>query len=592
MHFCVFVCLCVRSFVFLLIIPFHLLGISKWVRKRISQYNNFAMAMASLKEFAYARKKEPCPAIISPSSLSQLSRSTVETPAKEQSIHTDTKPPIYLTSQGNHAGGFTLEQSVHFATPLQRTDAKPTAEPFSVDKAQGSPSLANAQGNLSLANAQVNLTGGFTQNVHRATLVQRTDARMPSEERTVLANGHSKPVRDGTLDQNVHYATPFQRSDTKPSVKHIPPANVQGNQVGGFTLEQNVQCSTPVQGTVTKPSVVQRSAAYTQGNQIAGFTPSSSLLQSSVSDVASTSLSFNAERVASKLDKFKRKSDDQDGKERKVFNGMTLVLDVKPVNGTNLLSPKSNELKVDAKMEKQVSDCVTTVQKNPESEKLSREQLASSPLLFGTPQSSPSSSPVKQELNSFTPDQREEKTGLRSSKEDLGREEASAVKSIENGESNLDNNSICTSKKGDDFCEPSLVENASGQGFVPARKLFKVKEPGASVTDRGDHGNEVNEEKKSRDFLDDVKENFSNDKADLKHCLQTTAPKIECNVDSEENVQKGTMNVAERSDLSSNGVPEISSNVRQGRRRSNRLRRSSKSTGNTRKEEKDACDEV
>ena len=589
MHFCVFVCLCVRSFVFLLIIPFHLLGISKWVRKRISQYNNFAMAMASLKEFAYARKKEPCPAIISPSSLSQLSRSTVETPAKEQSIHTDTKPPIYLTSQGNHAGGFTLEQSVHFATPFQHNDAKPTAEPFSVDKAQGNPSLANAQGNLSLVNAQGNPTVWSTQNVHCANVVQRTDAR-PSEERTLLANGHGKPVKDGSLLQNVHYATPIQRSDTKPSVKQILPANVQRNPVGGFTLEQNVQCSTPVQRTVTKPSVVQRSAAYTQGNQIAGFTPSSSLLQSSISDIASTSLSFNAERVASKLDKFKRKSDDQDGKERKVFNGMTLVLDFKPVNGANLLTPKSNELKVDGKMENRASGCVA--EKNPESEKLSREQSASSPLLFGTPQSSPSSSPVKQEVNSCTPDQREEKTGLRSSKEDLGREEASAVKSIENGESNLDNNSICTSKKGDDFCEPSLVENASGQGFVPARKLFKVKEPGASVTDRGDHGNEVNEEKKSRDFLDDVKENFSNDKADLKHCLQTTAPKIECNVDSEENVQKGTMNVAERSDLSSNGVPEISSNVRQGRRRSNRLRRSSKSTGNTRKEEKDVCDEV
>ena len=502
------------------------------------QYNNFAMAMSSLKEFACARKKEPCPSNTSPISTSQLSMSTVETPVKEQSVYADAKPPVEHTPladfQGNQTGGFTLEQNVHSPIPLQHTDAKPSVE-------------HNRQ-----ANAQTN------------------------------------PAGVSTLEQNSHYATSFQHTGAKPSVECTLLGNARGKPVGDFALEQNVHCATSFQRTTARPSFEQRSLATAQRNQISGFTPSSNLLRSCVSDVASKSMSFSAERVASKLDKFKRKSGDQDGNERKVFNGMTLVLDFKPVNGANLLTAKCNELKVDGKMQSQASDCA--VKKNPESENVSREQLSSSPLLFGTPQSSPSSSPVKQEVNSFTPAQCEERTSLNTSNLNLVHEEASAIKSVENGERNLDDNSISTLKKGDEFWESSLVEEAGSQGFVTPRKLFKSKEDGTCPPGHGEHANEIKEEKKPRDILDDVKENISHEKAELENCLQTTTPKVERNVDSKESVQKGKTNLTKRSDRSSNSAPEMSSNVRQGRRRSIRLRRSSNSTGKTKKEEKDACE--
>ncbi|KAJ7387231.1 hypothetical protein OS493_004205 [Desmophyllum pertusum] len=440
-----------------------------------------------------------------PGSVSQLSRSTVETPAKEQSVHTDTKPSVEHTpladSRGNSNGGFTLEQGV---TPIHRTDAKPALE------------------HIPLTNAQGNPVGGFT------------------------------------LEQSVHCSTPIHRTDTKPTLEHIPLANAQGNPVGGLHITK------------------------TQGNQSAWFTPSSRLIQSGAVEVTPKNLSFCAERVASKLDQFRRKSFDPYVKERKVFNGMTLVLDCKPVNGVNFLTVKSNEMKVDGKTESQASDCA--LKNSPKSETSASDQLSTSPILFATPQSSASPSPVKQELNSFKPVQDEERTGLNSLNLIIVSHESSAIKTVGNGQSNSGNNSISTSKKGE--------KNAGSQGIVIVKKLFKSRDTEASASLRGGHGDEANEERKPRDILDDVKENFSRAKAGLENCLQATVPKVEPGVDSKDNVQKGVTNLSsKRNERSSKNVSEMPSNVRQGRRKSTRLRRSSNNTGSAKKEEKEACEE-
>lgn len=544
------------------------------MRKRITQYNNFVAAMSSLKEFASARKKEPCPANTSPYSASQLSRSSVETPVKEQSVHADIKPFVEHTPlpdfRGNQPGGVTLEQSVTCATSFQCSDARPSEESMSLDNAHGNP------------------VGGFTvgHSVHCATPLQRTETK-PSVEPVQLGNAQGNPVGGFTLEQSVHCAISLPRTETKPSVESIQLGNAQGNPVGGLTLEHGVHCTTPLQRT--KPSAKQRSFGNMQGNQTPGFTPSSNLIRSAVSGVNSKDLSFNAERVASKLDKFKRKNVDDDGSEREVFNGKTLVLDFKPINGVNFVTVKSNELKVDGKTESQASDCA--LKKKPESEPLAREQL-SSPLLFATPQSSPSPSPVKQELNSIAPGEGEERTSLNSSNLNLGGDEPSAIKSVGNGECNLGNNSITLSKKDDDFGKSSSVENTRAQGFVIVKKLFKSKDADTTAPGHGGHGNEFGEEKKPRDIVDDVKGNFSHEKPELDDYLQATAPN-DRNVDSKEIAKEDVLNLwssSKRSERTCNSVSEMPSNVRLGRRRSTRLRRFSNSSRSTKEEEKEACE--
>ena len=499
------------------------------MRKRITQYTNFSVAMSSLKEFASARKKEPCPANTSPCSVSQLSRSSVETPVKEQSVHTDIKPFVTHTplpdNRRNQTGGVTLEKNVLCATPSQCSDARPSAEP---------------------SNAHGNLAGGFT------------------------------------LEHSGNCATPLRLIDTKPAVESIQQGNAQGNLGDGFALEHSHNSTTPLH--YVKPSAKQRSPSNMQGNQTSGFTPSSNLIQSAVSDIGSKGLSFNAQRVASKLDKFKRKNVNVEGNERKVFNGMTLVLDFKPAHGENFITVKSNELKVNGKMESQETDCAL---KKPESETLVREQM-SSPVLFATPQSSPSPSPVKQELNSLG--EGKERTSLNSSNLNLGAEEPSAFKSVGNGEDNLVSDSVTLPKKGGDFGQFSLLENTVGQGFVAPKKLFKLREADTSSSGRGGHGNQFNPEKKTRDILDDVNENLSHGKARLEDCVQTTAPNVVDNAESKENAKGGVLNLPspKRSERSCNSVSEMPNNVRLGRRKSTRLsRRFSSGSRSTKEEEKE-----
>jgi len=546
--------------------PRYINGISKWVRKRITQYNNFSAAMSSLKEFASARKREPCPANTSPCSVSQLSRSSVETPVKEQNVHADVKPSVehisLLDNRGNQTGGVTLEQNVH-------ADVKPFEE------------------HARLPDNQENQTGRVTleQSDLCATPSQCSDAR-PSVE---LTNAHGNLAGRFRLDHSGNCGTPLQSTDSKPSVESKHVGKVQGNPGDGFTLEHSAHSTTPFQRII--PSAKQRSLSNMQGNQTSGFTPSSNLIQPAFSGVTSKGLSFNAERVASKLDKFKRKNVDVDGSERKVFNGMTLVLDFKPVNGENFVTVKSNELKVDGKMESQESD--SALKKKPESDPLAREQM-SSPLLFATPQSTPSPSPVRQEMNWMIPREGEERTSLNSSKLNLGVEEPNAIKNVGNGEGSLGNCSITLSKKGGDFGKSSLLENTGVQGYVAVKELLKSKEADANAPGHGGDGNELNSEKKPRDILDDVKEDFSHEKAGLENRLQTKAPHVDRNTESKEAVKEGVLNLSSssrRSERPCNSVSEMPSNVRLGRRRSTRLRRFSNSSKSTREEEKAASEE-
>ena len=448
----------------------------------------------------------------------------METPVKEQNVQADIKPFVEHSpphdNRGNQPDRVILEPSVPCVTPLQCSDTRPSVEP---------------------SNAHGNLPGGFT------------------------------------LEHGRNCATPVQRTDSKPSVEPEHLGNVQGNPGDGFTLKH-----TPSQ--LIKPSAKQCSLNNMQGNQTSGFTPSSNLIQSAVSDVSSKGLSFNAERVASKLDKFKRQNVDVDRTERKVFNGMTLVLDFKPVNGENCVTVKSNELKVDGKMESPESDWA--LKKNPESETLAREQM-SSPVLFATPQSSPSPSPVKQELISITPPEGKESTSLNSPNLNLDAEEPTAIKSIANGDGNLVNNSITFAKNGGDFGKSPLLENTGGQGFAAVKKLFKSREAATSAPGHRGHGNELNSEKKPRDILDDVKENSSHENAKLKDCLQTTAPHVDRNAESKEIAEEGALDLSsfsKRSERSCNSVSEMPSNVRLGRRRSTRLRRFSNSSRSTKDE--------
>ena len=486
----------------------------------------------------------------------------METPVKEQTVHTDIKPFVEHTplpdNRGNQTDGVTLEQSAH-------ADVKPLVE--------HTPPPDNRRNN----------TGGVTleQNALCVTPFQCSDAGLSIEP----SNAHGNLAGGFTLEQSIHCATPLQRTDTKPSVDPKQLGNVQGNPDGGFTLEHNLHSTTPFQPI--KSTAKQRSLGNMQGNQTSGFTPSSNLIPSVVSDVSSKRLSFNAERVASKLDKFKRQNVVNDGSERKVFNGKTLVLDFKPVNGENFVTVKSNELKVDGKMESQESDC--TLKSNTESDPLAREQM-SSPVLFATPQSSPSPSPIKQEFNSITSREGEERSSLNSSNLNLGAEEPTAIKNNEgNGEGNLGNSSITLSKKGGDFGKSSSVENTGVQGFVAEKKLFKSKEANTSVPGLEGHGSKLNSKKKPRDILD-VKENLSDEKAGLEDCLQTTAPHVDRNAYLNENAKEGKLNLtssSKRSGRSCNSVSEMPRNVRLGQRRSTRLRRFSNSSKSKKEEEKE-----
>ena len=316
-------------------------------------------------------------------------------------------------------------------------------------------------------------------------------------------------------------------------------------------------------------------------------------ISSSFSGVTLKSLFFR-EKKNSNADV---KNVDQGTIERKMLNGMAMSLDYNAVNGFSLTRVKCSELKPDGNVDNEATNCA--VKMTPESETLSEEQLQSSPVLFATPSTTPSSSPTKTEPNLVSFSQ-----GVNSSKLNLVGHEPSEIESLRSegfdanedsvdagrkGDSNINpslakgDNDKAALAKGDNLIETSLAPDGGNQPCFPSRKLFRSKKTVPDVSDREKHGDEAQEEKRARDLLDDVKENVALEGAsEHKNSLQSTGIKVECDIDS--NV---LTSCSKRSERSSKSNSEMPSNVRQTTRRSSRLRRTSVSTGNTRKKQED-----
>ena len=510
-------------------VPICLTGISKWVRKRITRFTDFAVAMSSLKEFASARKLEPCPSNTSPT-LSQLSISSVENPVKQEIVHVDMKPDVGHTPLGqtqlNRSGGFITEQNVYTGQLSRETLDTPTKE--------GSihATVKLAEVNTPLGRNQFN----SEQCVH-VDHFNRSTLETPNE----ILNGASTPA------SNISTFSSLSR-------KHSPLAIAQVNP-NGSTLTPSVSCNAQVNAEAVSNSVI------TSAKNV-NFKPNTAQVQTqnkvNVLFTPSQPPNSNPASVNPKVLVFKK---GQNVNQRKDFNGMTLVLDYNPANGFTLTPVNCSELKTDAKVENQ--EPIRVANKDPESETLSEEQLSSSPVLFTTPHSTPPSSPVQQESNQFEFSQTEKNTtDVNSSYRDLVRNKQSE-KNLEKQNTFLGNDSVDSCKKEDEFSGPSLgkSENAVERALANGGNF---NEPSLTV-----------KKEKPRDFLDDVKGNMT---AGRESSLQLVEPKVESGI------QTNVLMSSRESELTSKeNVSEVQTNVRQATRRSTRIRRSSNSSGNTKK---------
>ena len=465
--------------------------------------------MSSLKEFASARKLDPCPSTTSPNSLSQMSRSTVETPAKEHGVHTNLNPSVEHTPLGkghfNPNGGFTPGQCANtdhlnnsfvetFASAqVVHTESKPSLEHTAPSKVE---KLSNA---------------GFIQGQSCHNSIKTELATPQGDTNDLSAPG-----------QTIH-------ADRKPSVEYAQLANAHGNP-SGFTASTEVTSS------------------------FSGVTPKSLFFRAKKNSNANV------------------KNSDQGKIERKALDGMAIVLDYNPINGFSLTRMECSELKSDGNVDSQTTNCV--VKMTTESETLSEEQVQSSPVLFATPSTTPSSSPVKLEPSEIE--------SLRSQGFDANKYSVDAVKK---DDSNINpslakgDNNEATLAKADNLIETSLATGVGNQPCFPSRNLFRSKSSVLDVSDREKHGDKAPEEKRPRDLLDDVKENIALEGAsEQKNSLHSTGKKVECDIDS--NV---VTSFSKRSERSSKCASKMSSNVRQTTRRSSRLCRTSVGTGNTKR---------
>lgn len=514
-------------------VPICQTGISKWVRKRITRFTDFAVAMSSLKEFASARKLEPCPSNTSPT-LSQLSISSVETPVKQEIVHVDMKPDVGHTPLGqtqlNRSGGFITEQNVHTGQLSRETLDTPTKE----GSVHTTVKLAEAY--TPLGRNQFN----SEQYVHVGHFNKST-LETPNE----ILNGASTPA------SNISTFSSLSR-------KHSPLAIAQVNP-NGSTLTSSVSCNAQVNAEAVSNSVI------TSAKNV-NFKPNTAQVQTqnkvNVLFTPSQPPNSSPASVNPKVLVFKKGENVNQGtKERKDFNGMTLVLDYNPANGFTLTPVKCSELKADAKLENQKP--IRVANEDPESETLSEEQLSSSPVLFTTPHSTPSSSPVQQESNQFKFSQTgKNTTDIKSSCLDLVRNKPSE-KNLEKQNTFLGNDSVDSCKKEDEFTGPSLGKSENAvEGALANGGNFE--EPSLTV-----------KKEKPRDFLDDVKGNMT---AGRESSLQLVEPKVESGI------QTNVLMSSRESELASKeNVSEVQTNVRQATRRSTRIRRSSNSSGNTKK---------
>ena len=509
-------------------VPICLTGISKWVRKRITRFTDFAAAMSSLKEFASARKLEPCPSNTSPT-LSQLSISSVETPVKQEIVHVDMKPDVGHTPLGqtqlNRSGRFITEQNVHTGQLSRETLDTPTKE--------GSvhTTIKLAEVYTPLGRNQFN----SEQYVH-ADYFNKSTLETPNE----ILNGASTPA------SNISTFSSLSRKHSPLSIAQYP---------NGSTLTTSVTCNAQANAEAVSNSVI------TSAKNV-NFKPNTAQVQTqnkvNVLFTPSQPPNSNPASVNPKVLVFKK---GQNVNQRKDFNGTTLVLDYNPANGFTLTPVNCSELKTDAKVENQ--EPIRVANKDPESETLSEEQLSSSPVLFTTPHSTPPSSPVQQESNQFEFSQTEKNTtDVNSSYRDLVRNKQSE-KNLEKQNTFLGNDSVDSCKKEDEFNGPSLgkSENAFEAALANGGNF---NEPSLTV-----------KKEKPRDFLDDVKGNMT---AGRESSLQLVEPKVESGI------QTNVLMSSRESELTSKeNVSEVQTNVRQATRRSTRIRKSSNSSGNTKK---------
>ena len=462
----------------------------------------------------------------------------METPAKDYGVHTNLNPSVEHTPLSKaHLipnVGFTPEQCVN-TDHLNKSSVK------------------------GLASAQVVHTESKPFLEHTA----------PSKAEILSNNGF-------TQGQSCH-------NNIKPISVYTVLANPQGNTNGGLSVGQFIH-------TDRKPFVESAQLANVHGNP-SGLTASTEI-SSSFSGVTLKSLFFRAKKNSNA----DVKHVDQGTIERKMLNGTAIALDYNAVNGFSLTRMKCSELKPD----NEATNCA--VKMTPESETHSEEQLQSSPVLFATPSTTPSSSPVKTEPNMISflqganssklnldGHKPSENQSLRSQGVDSSEDSVDAVKK---GDSNINpslakgDNDKAALAKGDNLIETSLAPDGGNQPSFPSRKLFRSKKTVSDVSDREKHGDEAQKEKRARDLLDDVKENVALEGAsEHKNSLQSTGIKVECDIDS--NV---VTSCSKRSERSSKSASEMPSNVRQTTRRSSRLRRTSVSTGNTRKKQEDASE--
>ena len=509
-------------------VPICLTGISKWVRKRITRFTDFAAAMSSLKEFASARKLEPCPSNTSPT-LSQLSISSVENPVKQEIVHVDMKPDVEHTPLGqtqlNRSGRFITEQNVHTGQLSRETLDTPTKE--------GSvhTTIKLAEVYTPLGRNQFN----SEQYVH-ADYFNKSTLETPNE----ILNGASTPA------SNISTFSSLSRKHSPLSIAQYP---------NGSTLTTSVTCNAQANAEAVSNSVI------TSAKNV-NFKPNTAQVQTqnkvNVLFTPSQPPNSNPASVNPKVLVFKK---GQNVNQRKDFNGMTLVLDYNPANGFTLTPVNCSELKTDAKVENQ--EPIRVANKDPESETLSEEQLSSSPVLFTTPHSTPPSSPVQQESNQFEFSQTEKNTtDVNSSYRDLVRNKQSE-KNLEKQNTFLGNDSVDSCKKEDEFNGPSLGKSENAFEAALA-KGGNFNEPSLTV-----------KKEKPRDFLDDVKGNMT---AGRESSLQLVEPKVESGI------QTNVLMSSRESELTSKeNVSEVQTNVRQATRRSTRIRRSSNSSGNTKK---------
>ena len=328
----------------------------------------------------------------------------------------------------NKSGGFISEQNVHTGQ-LSRETLDTSTKEGSVHTAV---KLAEVYTPLGSYRNQFN-SEQYVHGVHfnRSTL----------ETSNEMLNGASTPA------SNISTFSTLSR-------KHSPLAIAQVNP-SGSTLTSSVSCNAQVNAEAVSNSVI------TSAKNV-NFKPNTAQVQTqnkvNVLFTPSQPPNSSPASVNPKVLVFKKGENVNQGtKERKDLNGMTLVLDYNPANGFTLTPVKCSELKTDAMVENQKP--ILEANEDPESETLSEEQLSSSPVLFTTPHSTPSSSPVQQKSNQFKFSQTEKNTtDVNSSCLDLVRKKQSE-KNLEKQNTFLDNDSVDSCKKEDEFTEHSLGES-------------------------------------------------------------------------------------------------------------------------------------